>query len=392
MVRSLECARCGAELGADQLQTLCACGGPLLARYELEAIGARWTPADVVGRRRDVWRWREVLPLAAGEEPLSLGEGGTPLVASRRLGPRLGFERLAFKDESGNPSLSFKARGLAVAVHRARALGARHLALPSAGNAGSATAAYCAAAGLACTVAMPEGTPAPIVAECRSYGASVHLVPGSIGDAGRWVAERADDEAWFVVSTLCEPYRLEGKKTLGYELAEAYGWTPPDAIVYPTGGGTGLIGMWKAFDELERLGWIGPRRPRMFAVQAAGCAPIVRAWEAGAEVAEPVAEPRTVASGLRVPSALGDFLILDAVRRSGGAAVAVQDDALLDGARALAREEGILGSPEAGAVVAALPGLLEAGRIGPGERVVAVVTGHGIKYPVLLGAAYTGAP
>ena len=386
MIEALECAACGTSAAADRLQNLCpACGGPLLARYDLDRLAGTWRPADLVGRSRTVWRWREVLPVAPGEEPLTLGEGGTPLLASRRIGPALGLSRLSFKDESGNPTLSFKARGLAVAIHRARALGARHVAIPSAGNAGSATAAYAAAAGLPCTIAMPADTPAPIVDECHAYGARVELIDGTIADAGAWVRERAGREGWFDVSTLREPYRLEGKKTMGYELAEAGSWTLPQAIVYPTGGGTGLIGMWKAFDEMEALGWIGRERPRMVSVQAAGCAPIVRAFEAGAERADPVRDPVTVASGLKVPAAIGDFLMLSTIRASNGTAVAVDDGALLDGARRLAREEGIFASPEAGATVAALPRLLEAGLVQPDDAIVCFVTGHGIKYPVLCG-------
>ena len=383
MIERLECAGCGASVAADRLQNVCpSCGGPLLARYDLEALASRWRRSDLAGRRRDVWRWREVLPIEPDEEPLTLGEGGTPRLRSRSIGPALGLARLSFQDESGNPTLSFKARGLAVAVHRARALGARHLAIPSAGNAGSATAAYCAAAGLPCTVAMPADTPAPIVAECRAYGARTELVDGTIADAGAWIRERVAVEGWFDVSTLREPYRLEGKKTMGYELAEARSWSLPSAIVYPTGGGTGLIGMWKAFEEMEALGWIGSERPRMVSVQAAGCAPIVTAFETGADRAAPVTDPRTVAAGLKVPSAIGDFLILRAVRQSGGVAVAVEDGDLLAGARRLAREEGIDASPEAGATVAALPRLMETGIVEPGDDVVCFVTGHGIKYPV----------
>jgi threonine synthase len=386
VIEALECAACGTSAAADRLQNLCpSCSGPLLARYDLDRLAGSWRPADLVGRTRSVWRWREVLPVAPGEEPLTLGEGGTPLLASRSIGPALGLSRLSFKDESGNPTLSFKARGLAVAIHRARALGARHVAIPSAGNAGSATAAYAAAAGLPCAVAMPADTPAPIVDECHAYGARVELVDGTIADAGAWVRQRAGEEGWFDVSTLREPYRLEGKKTMGYELAESGSWTLPQAIVYPTGGGTGLIGMWKAFDEMEALGWIGGVRPRMVSVQATGCAPIVRAFEAGAERADPVRDPVTVASGLKVPAAIGDFLMLSAIRASNGTAVAVDDDALLDGARRLAREEGIFASPEAGATVAALPRLLEAGIVQPDDAIVCFVTGHGIKYPVLCG-------
>jgi threonine synthase len=384
MLSHLECGRCGARHDAGHLLNLCSCGGPLLARYDLETVQRRMRREDLPARRSDLWRWREVLPIEPGEEPLTLGEGGTPLLTSRAIGPALGLERLLFKDESTNPTGSFKARGLAVAIHRARALGAARVAIPSAGNAGSAAAAYAARAGLACSVVMPESTPETIVAEARAYGARVELVPGSIADAGARVRQQAVAEKAFDLSTLREPYRVEGKKTMGYELAEALSWELPDAILYPTGGGTGLIGMWKAFGEMEALGWIGPVRPRMISVQAAGCAPIVRAFEAGADHAEPVADPETVASGLRVPGAIGDFLMLQIVRASGGTAIAVSDEALLEGARRLAREEGILASPEAGATIAALSVLLERGAIGPEERVVCFVTGSGLKYPVLM--------
>lgn len=380
MIARLECARCGAGHDPHRLQGLCtACDGPLLARYDLAAVGSRWRRDDL-GDRRDLWRWRPVLPLTPGERPLSLGEGGTPLLESRRIGPAAGLHRLAFKDETGNPGLSFKARGLAVAVHRARALGAPAIALSSAGYAGLAAAVYAAAAGLPCTVAMPADTPPLIVAACRAHGGRVTLADGSIAEAGRWIRERSADSGWFDLSTLREPYRLEGKKTLGYELAESHTWTLPDAIVYPTGGGMGLIGMWKAFAELEELGWIDGRRPKMVVVQAAGCAPLVAAHAAGATSAGPARAGRTAAGGLRVPSALGDFLILRAIRESGGTAVAVTEEALLDGARRLAREEGIRGGPEAGAAVAALPLLVEAGVILPQDRVVCFVTGHGLPY------------
>jgi threonine synthase len=382
VIARLECARCGRAHPADRLQNLCPCGGPLLARYDLSGLTACWRPEDLAARR-DLWRYREVLPVAPGEEPLTLGEGGTPLLRSRRIGPAAGLGGLLLKDETLNPTGSFKARGLAVAVHRAHALGAERIVLPSAGNAGSAAAAYAAAAGIACSVVVPRGTPAPIVAETRAYGATVELVDGSIADAGQRARELCAEEGGFEVSTLREPYRVEGKKTMGYELAEDLGWTLPDAIVYPTGGGTGLVGMWKAFEELDALGWIGAERPRMIAVQAAGCAPIVHALETGAARAEPVADPRTVASGLRVPSAIGDFLMLDILRRSGGTAVAVTDEELLEGARRLAREEGILAGPEAGAAVAALPQLLDRGVVAHDDRVVLFVTGHGLKYPAI---------
>ncbi|MGH7542389.1 MAG: threonine synthase [Gemmatimonadota bacterium] len=383
MLARLECAGCGRAHPADRLQNLCPCGGPLLARFDLAALAGRWCRADLAARRRDLWRYREVLPIGPGEEPLTLGEGGTPLLRSRRIGPAAGLSDLLLKDETLNPTGSFKARGLAVAVHRARALGARRIVLPSAGNAGSAAAAYAAAAGIACSVVVPYDTPAPIVAETRAYGATVELVDGSIADAGRRAQELCAEEDGFDVSTLREPYRVEGKKTMGYELAEDLGWTLPDAVVYPTGGGTGLVGMWKAFEELEAIGWIGTERPRMVAVQASGCAPLVHAFDGGAARAEPVADPRTVASGLRVPSAIGDFLILDILHRSRGAAVAVSDEELLEGARRLAREEGVLAGPEAGAAVAALPGLLERGVVARDDRIVLFVTGHGLKYPAI---------
>ena len=384
MITRLECARCARAHPTDRLQNLCACGGPLLARYDLAALAEQWRPEDLVVRRRNLWRYREVLPVARDEEPLTLGEGGTPLLPSRRVGPSLGLDQLLLKDETLNPTGSFKARGLAVAIHRAGALGAERIVLPSAGNAGSAAAAYAAAAGLPCSVVVPSGTPAPIVAETRAYGATVEFVDGSIADAGRRVRDLGAAGGGFDVSTLREPYRVEGKKTMGYELAEDLGWTLPDAIVYPTGGGTGLIGVWKAFEELEALGWIGTERPKMIAVQAVGCAPIVHAFDAGLEKAEPIADPRTVASGLRVPSAIGDFLILDILRGSGGTAIAVTDEELLDGARRLAREEGILAGPEAGAAVAALPDLLERGIVARDDRVVLFVTGHGLKYPAIM--------
>jgi threonine synthase len=358
-----------------------------MAHYDLLALAPRATQPGVDRERTDVWRYREVMPIETDETPLTLGEGWTPLVRSQRIGPALGLDRLYFKDEGLNPTGTFKARGMAVAVHRARALGARSVILPSAGNAGSAAAAYCAAAGLTCTVAMPEATPQPIIDECRAFGADLHLVAGSIANAGRWVRARIAENGSFDLSTLREPYRIEGKKTMGYELAEAFDWELPDAIVYPTGGGTGLIAMWKAFGEMQALGWIGAERPRMIAVQAIGCAPIVAAFRAGADGAMPVADPETVASGLRVPSALGDFLILATLRSSGGTAVTVSDPQLLDGAHRLASEEGILAGPEAGATVSALTKLLDAGAIARHERVVCFITGHGLKYPAIMSAA-----
>lgn len=381
MIEALECAACGASADAGRLQNLCpSCGGPLLARYDLARVARSWRPADLVGRPRTVWRWREVLPVAPGEEPLTLGEGGTPLLPSRAIGPALGLSRLSFKDESGNPTLSFKARGLAVAMHRARALGARHVAIPSAGNAGSATAAYAAAAGLPCTVAMPADTPRPIVDECHAYGARVELVDGTIADAGAWIRERSEAEGWFDVSTLREPYRLEGKKTMGYELAEQLGWRLPDVILYPTGGGTGLVGMWKAFEEMETLGWIDGSRPKMVAVQSEGCAPIARAFHAGEEFAEPWQDAETCAAGIRVPAAVGDFLMLRALRESGGTAVTVSDAELLEACRLVTSREGLFVCPEGGAAVAGMMKLLREGWLTGDEEVVIFNTGTGLKY------------
>ena len=292
----------------------------------------------------------------------------------------MGMSHLLIKDESQNPTDSFKARGMSVAVSMAKELGAKKLAAPSAGNAAGALAAYCARAGLGAYLFMPRDTPRANVIECEVAGAHVTLVDGLITDCGAEVARRKESEGWFDVSTLKEPYRVEGKKTLGYEIAEQTEWSLPDVIVYPTGGGTGLVGMWKAFDELQQLGWIGEKRPRMISVQAAGCAPIVRAFDAGARFAEEFEDAHTVASGLRVPKAIGDFLILDAIRESGGTAIAVEDDELLEGSRELARTEGIFAAPEGGACVPALRKLLERGDVKPDERVVLFNTGSGIKY------------
>lgn len=331
-----------------------------------------------------MWRYRELLPLRPGETPVTLGEGFTPLLHARRLGARLGLARLFVKDESLNPTNSFKARGLSAAVTRARALGAATIALPTAGNAGNAAAAYAAAAGLGCEVFVPRDAKVPFIHECRLYGANVTLVDGLITDAGRVAAERGRAAGWYDVSTLREPYRVEGKKTMGYELAEQLDWRLPDWIVYPTGGGTGLIGMWKAFAEMEALGWIGATRPRMVSVQADGCAPIVRAFARGDDTAAPWEHARTAADGLRVPRAVGDFLILRALRDSGGTAVAVPDAAMIDAMRALGRLEGVSAAPEGGAALAALERLVADGRIGSDDTVVLFNTGGALKYLELL--------
>jgi len=380
-VKNLECSFCHREYEARRLQNVCAeCGKPLLVRYDLKRIAKFLTRQALYARRSDLWRYREMLPVRREDNIVTLGEGWTPLLPARRLGESLGMNHLLIKDESQNPTQSFKARGMSVAVSMARELGAKKLAVPSAGNAAGALAAYCARGGLGAYIFMPRDTPRANVIECEVAGAHVTLIDGLITDCGAEVARRKEAEGWFDVSTLKEPYRVEGKKTLGYEIAEQSEWILPDVIVYPTGGGTGLVGMWKAFDELQQLGWIGEKRPRMISVQAAGCAPIVRAFEAGTRFAEEFENAQTVASGLRVPKAIGDFLILDAIRESGGTAVAVTDEELMEGARELARTEGMFAAPEGGACVPALRKLLARGDVKPDESVVLFNTGSGIKY------------
>ena len=377
----LECTRCGARHESEELQRLSACcQKPLYPRYDLDAVARALSRDDLAGRSADLWRYAELLPVRDPANAVRLGEGWTPLVETPRLAHRLGVGRVWIKDEGQNPTASFKARGLCMAVSRAKELGVAEVALPSAGNAGSATAAYAAAAGMRAHVVVPRDTPAAIVEEMRALGADVQLLDGLITDCGARVAEGVREHGWFDLSTLKEPYRVEGKKTMGYEVAEQLGWTLPDAIVYPTGGGTGLVGMWKAFEEMERLGWIGPERPKMVSVQAAGCAPIVRAWEAGAAEAEPWAGAHTYASGLRVPRAVGDFLILDAVRASGGAAVAVDDGEMRRWTPVVGADTGIFCAPEGAATAAAVPVLRESGVLGPDDTVVLFNTGSGLKY------------
>jgi threonine synthase len=348
----------------------------LLARYDLAAAGRTFTRQAIAQRERSMWRYRELLPPG---EPVTLGEGMTPLLAAPRLGQQLGLANLSIKDEGANPTGSFKARGLSAAVTRARALGAETLAIPTAGNAGGALAAYAARAGLRSVVVMPRDTPEANIIECRACGADVRLLDGLISDCGRYVAEHKQRAGWFDVSTLKEPYRIEGKKTMGFELLEQLGRLP-DAILYPAGGGVGLIGMWKGFDELEALGWIGPERPRMVAVQAAGCAPIVEAFEKGGESAEFWENARTIASGLRVPGPLGDFLMLGAIRASSGTAVAVPDEQMLTDARLLASTEGLFVAPEGAATVSAAARLAREGWLGHDDLVVLFNTGTGYKY------------
>jgi len=380
-VLHLECAACQMKHEARRLLNLCtACGKPLLVRYDLGQAVRTLTKESLAGRRSDMWRYREVLPVENDANIVSLGEGLTPLLRSERLAKKLGIDELYIKDESQNPTQSFKARGMSAAVSMAKELGAEKLAVPSAGNAAGALAAYAARAGLECFIFMPRDTPRANVVECEQTGAHVTLMDGLITDCGAEVARRKDSEGWFDVSTLKEPYRVEGKKTLGYELAEQFEWQLPDVIVYPTGGGTGLIGMWKAFDEMEQMGWIGPKRPRMVTVQASGCAPIVRAFEEGKRFADEFPDASTVASGLRVPKAIGDFLILDALRASGGTAIEVTDEELIEATREIGSEEGIFCAPEGAACLPALRKLIADGAVDKMERVVLFNTGAGVKY------------
>jgi len=378
----LECSvPCGApRLDPRAVHHLCSCGAPLVARYDLERARA-WRRETLAGREPNMWRYREMLPLFDGESPVTLGEGFTPLFHTRALGSTIGLDRLYIKDESLNPTNSFKARGQSAAVTRAKYLGAKTIALPTAGNAGNAAAAYSAAAGLACEVFIPKDAKQPFIDECRLYGANVTLVDGLITDAGRMAAEKGGPLGWYDVSTLKEPYRIEGKKTMAYELAEQMDWEWPDWIVYPTGGGTGMVGMWKAFDEIERLGWVKPgRRPKMVTVQAEHCAPIVRAFDEGAERAQPWENAATIADGLRVPRAIGDFLILRAIRESGGTAVAASDREMVGGMLAIGKQAGVSAAPEGGAALVAIQKLAAAGSIKPRDRVVLFNTGGALKY------------
>jgi threonine synthase len=380
-VTHLECAACGLSHEAQRLHNLCReCGKPLLVRYDLKQAARSLTKESLKGRRSDLWRYREVLPVENENNVVSLGEGWTPLLRAERLGNALGLDALFIKDESQNPTQSFKARGMAAAVSMAKELGVEKLAVPSAGNAAGALAAYAACAGMECHIFMPRDTPRANVVECEQTGAHVTLLDGLITDCGAEVARRKDAEGWFDVSTLKEPYRVEGKKTLGYELAEQCDWRLPDVIIYPTGGGTGLIGMWKAFAEMEQMGWIGSQRPRMVTVQASGCAPIVRAFAEGKRFADEFANASTVASGLRVPRAIGDFLIIDALRESGGTAVAVSDEELLAAVREIGALEGVFCAPEGAACLPALRKLLADGTVKVDEQIVLFNTGAGVKY------------
>jgi len=381
-VTHLECSATGEHYAADQVHNLSRAGKPLLVRYDLAGVRKALTKETLAARPPDFWRYRELLPVRKAQDVVSLGEAMTPLVSLPRIAAGLGAVEILVKDEGRLPTGSFKARGLALAVSMAKALGIKHMAIPTNGNAGAALAAYASHCGIKTTIFCPEDTPEVNVSEIDAQGATVYRVNGLIDDCGKIVGEGKAKVGWFDVSTLKEPYRIEGKKTMGLELAEQLGWDVPDVIFYPTGGGTGLIGMWKAFVELEAIGFIGPKRPRMVAVQASGCAPMVKAFEDGVEHAPRWENAHTIASGIRVPQAVGDFLILRAVRESGGFAIAVDDAAISAALDEVARTEGFLMCPEGAATYAAYKESLADGRVGLGERAVLFNCATGLKYPL----------
>ena len=385
-ITHLECSYCGETFESGKpMRTCTSCEKVLFARYDLDkAAGAK---AELQGRDPNMWRYREVMPVKDAANIITLGEGMTPIIDAVRLAAEVGSPRLLLKDEGVCPTGSFKARGLSAAVSMAKELGLMKLTMPSAGNAAGAMAAYAAAGGLEANVFMPKDAPYANQLECIAYGATLTLVDGFINDAGRVSAEAAAERGLFDISTLKEPYRAEGKKTMGYEIAEQLGWSLPDVIVYPTGGGTGIVGMWKAFDEMERMGWIGSDRPRMVVVQAEGCAPLVKAFEAGERHAQLFENPHTLAAGMRVPVAIGDYLVLDAVRESRGTALTVTDDEMVQGVKDLASLQGVFAAPEGGALVAALRKLIDSGTVSRDERVLLLVTGSAMKYLDVLGPA-----
>jgi threonine synthase len=377
----LVCPECDQQFDPDQIQRYCdACDSPILAVYQLEQLRGKLEKADLTRRPRGLWRWFELLPLEDPAQIVSLGEGDSPTLHARRLGAELGLETLYIKDESAQPTGSFKARGLAVAVAKAASLGVREFVIPTAGNAGGALATYAACAGLKAHVFMPDDAPRANIEEVRIAGADLQLVEGLISDAGRLAAEASQQHGWFDISTFKEPYRLEGKKTMGFEIAEFFDWELPDAIVYPTGGGTGLVGIWKAFTELEQLGWIDARRPRMVVVQASGCAPAVKAFQEGHDRMETWPDAKTIAAGIRVPGAFADRQILQVLRESGGTAVAVSDDEILAAQRKIGLLEGIFAAPEGAATYAGLVKLIEQQWLDPQAKVLLMNTGSGLKY------------
>lgn len=384
-VTNLECTRCHRSYEARKLHNVCVeCHAPLFVNYDLEALRDRWNKTSLAGRVATMWRYREVLPVEKDENVVTLGEGFTPLLKIDNIGRKLGLKNLFVKDESRNPTGTFKARGLSVAVSMAKELGVKKIAIPTAGNAGGALAAYAARAGLEAFVFMPDDVPNANKIETQVYGAHTTLIKGLIKDAGEWIAKNKEAEGWFDLSTLKEPYRVEGKKTMGYEIAEQFGWSLPDVIVYPTGGGTGPVGIWKAFSEMERLGWIGKDRPRIALVQSEGCAPIVRAFEQGREKAEEWPGVTTVAAGLRVPRSISDFLVLKILRDSRGIAVAVSDEQILQDVRELSAREGIFPGPEGAACLSALKVLIDRKWVRRDETIMLLLTGSGLKYLDLL--------
>ena len=380
-ITHLECTLTGEQFDVSRpYRTNPTNGKPLFARYDLDEAKVTLTKDSLDDRPKNMWRYREVMPVVDDDNIITLGEGGTPLISADRLANALGMSNVFIKDEGVNPTGSFKARGLGAAVSRARELGQTRLTMPSAGNAAGAMAAYAAAGGMEAHVFMPKDAPIANKIECQAYGARLTLVDGFITDAGQMSQRAAEELGLFDVSTLREPYRAEGKKTMGYEIVEQLGFEVPDVIVYPTGGGTGIVGIWKALDEMEQLGWIGSERPRMICVQAEGCAPLVEAFHQGEEFATPFPDPHTMAAGLRVPAAIGDFLVIRAVRESGGTAVTVSDEEMVDGMVEMARTEGVFAAPEGGATLAALRKLIEGGVVRREERVVLLVTGNAHKY------------
>jgi len=387
LAQEIICPRCDHRFPLSRLLNLCTCGSPLLVRYDLKKASANFSISSLQGRVSSLWRYRELLPLRDDANLVSLGEGFTPLLPAKSLAGELGLKRLWIKDEAQNPTGSFKDRGLSLAISRAKELGVKKAAIPSAGNAGGSLAAYAARARIEAHVFMPRDTPIANQIEVQQYGARLTLVDGLINDCGRIINERKTAEGWFDISTLKEPYRVEGKKTMGYEIAEQLNWTLPDVIIYPTGGGTGLIGMWKAFQEMEELGWIGSKRPRMVSVQASGCAPIVKAFGEGRETAEPWQNAKTVASGLRVPQAVADFLMLRALRESNGTALSVSDEEMIAEIPRLGRAEGIFFCPEGAACAAALRRSMQNGWVKPTDEVVLFNTASGLKYLDVLQAA-----
>ncbi len=381
----LECSLSGNTYPINQLMNVSPdTGKPLLARYDIEAAGQAVTRDMITSRPPTLWRYAEMLPVQDSAYRVTLGEGFTPMFQLGKIGKKLGLSQLYVKDEGQNPTASFKARGLVMAVARAAELGAEAVAIPTAGNAGSAMAAYAARLGLSAYIYTPQDVPEQFLLEMRALGAEITLIDGLITDCGRYVQEGVKEGRWFDVSTLKEPYRVEGKKTMGYELAEQFGWELPEVVIYPTGGGTGIVGMWKAFNEMEQLGWIGSKRPRMVTVQSSGCAPLVRAFDNGAEFAKPWKNAATIADGLRVPAAIGDFLVLRALRESNGTAVAVDDNNIRAALRDFGTQEGLFVAPEAAATLTALEHLTNTGWIKPDERVVLFLTGNGLKYSHLI--------